>query len=140
MPAVARTELDANALEDLVSRKWDEDIVPHLVEYIRIPCKSPHFDADWAANGHIDDAVELAEKWSRDQPIPGLKIEVVRIEGRTPVLLFELAGDAPGTILMYGHLDKQPEMTGWLCDFCFAAGIAGAEGAGHSPRAHCRVD
>jgi acetylornithine deacetylase/succinyl-diaminopimelate desuccinylase-like protein len=65
------------------------------------------------ANGHIDDAVELAEKWSRDQPIPGLKIEVVRIEGRTPVLLFELAGDAPGTILMYGHLDKQPEMTGW---------------------------
>jgi hypothetical protein len=52
MPAVARTELDANALEDLVSRKWDEDIVPHLVEYIRIPCKSPHFDADCPANRH----------------------------------------------------------------------------------------
>ena len=113
MPSATLANVDATELEELVSRKWDEDIVPHLVEYIRIPCKSPHFDADWAANGHIDDAVELAEKWSRDQPIPGLKVEVVRLEGRTPVLYFELAGDVPGTILMYGHLDKQPEMSGW---------------------------
>ncbi len=113
MPSAVVAGIDAPELEKLISRKWEEDIVPHLVEYIRIPCKSPHFDANWAANGHIDDAVELAEKWSRDQPIAGLKIEVVRLEGRTPVLFFELEGDAPGTVLMYGHLDKQPEMTGW---------------------------
>jgi acetylornithine deacetylase/succinyl-diaminopimelate desuccinylase-like protein len=113
MSPATLANVDATELEELVSRKWDEDIVPRLVEYIRIPCKSPHFDTDWAANGHVDAAVALAEKWSRDQPIPGLKIEVVRLEGRTPVLFFELAGDAPGTILMYGHLDKQPEMTGW---------------------------
>ena len=74
--------IDARELEAFVSRQWDEDIIPRLVEYIRIPCKSPHFDADWAANGHIDAAVSLAELWSREQPIPGLKIEVVRIGGR----------------------------------------------------------
>ena len=114
MPQATRTELDAPQLEAFVSAKWDDDILPQLVEYIRIPCKSPHFDADWAATGHIDAAVALAEQWSRNQSIPGLKIEVVRLEGRTPVLFFEIDGEAPGTVLMYGHLDKQPEMTGWL--------------------------
>ena len=113
MPQVTQEIVDAQQLEEFVALKWDDDIVPRLVEYIRIPCKSPHFDTDWAANGHIDAAVALAEQWSRDQSIPGLKIEVVRLEGRTPVLFFEIDGDAPGTVLMYGHLDKQPEMTGW---------------------------
>jgi acetylornithine deacetylase/succinyl-diaminopimelate desuccinylase-like protein len=117
MPQVTAAGIDAKSLEEFVSLKWDDDIVPRLVEYIRIPCKSPHFDADWAANGHIDAAVELAERWSRAQDIPGLKIEVIRLENRTPVIYFELAGDAPGTVLMYGHLDKQPEMIGWRDGF-----------------------
>src|SRR3954451_9400167 len=107
------TAPDAKSIEDFVSLKWDEDVVPRLCEYIRIPCKSPHFDARWATNGHLDAAVALAEKWARAQPIPGLKVEVMRLERRTPVIVFELAGEVPGTILMYGHLDKQPEMTGW---------------------------
>ena len=113
MTTLAATGIDSQSLEEFVSLKWDDDIVPRLVEYIRIPCKSPHFDPDWAANGHIDAAVALAEQWSRAQEIPGLKIEVIRLENRTPVIFFEIAGDAPGTIMMYGHLDKQPEMTGW---------------------------
>ncbi|MHC4933782.1 MAG: M20 family metallopeptidase [Planctomycetota bacterium] len=95
------------------SRKWDEEVVPQLIEYIRIPCKSPHFDPDWARRGHIDAAVALAEQWSRAQHIAGLDLEVVRLQGRTAVIFFELAGEAPGSVLMYGHLDKQPEMTGW---------------------------
>ena len=97
MQTVVSSDLDAELLEESISRKWDEDIVPHLVEYIRIPCKSPHFDPDWASNGHIDAAVALAEKWSRAQDIPGLKIEVHRLENRTPVIFFELDGDARGT-------------------------------------------
>ena len=113
MPHAATIALDAKSAEEFVSRKWDNDVVPQLVEYIRIPCKSPHFDADWAGNGHLDKVVALAEEWSLAQRIPGMKIEVVRLEGRTPLIFFELAGEAPGTILMYGHLDKQPEMTGW---------------------------
>ena len=96
-----------------ISRFWDEAIVPALVEYIRIPAKSPHFDKAWEKNGHIDAAVKLAEAWCRKHAVEGMKIEVVRLPGRTPVLLLELDGKAPGTILMYGHLDKQPEMTGW---------------------------
>ena len=50
---------------DRIYRQWDEEIVPRLVEYIRIPAKSPHFDAAWEAHGHIERVVGLAEAWAR---------------------------------------------------------------------------
>jgi acetylornithine deacetylase/succinyl-diaminopimelate desuccinylase-like protein len=96
-----------------ISQFWDDAIVPSLVEYIKIPAKSPHFDQAWQQNGHIDAAVELAANWCRKNAVPGMKLEVVRLPGKTPVLFIEVEGKAPGTVLMYGHLDKQPEMTGW---------------------------
>ncbi len=105
--------MNTQRLDQAIARHWDDEIVPRLVEYIRIPCKSPHFDADWERNGHIESAVRLAERWARAQPLEGLKLEVLRLAGRTPLVFFEVAGTAPGTVLMYGHLDKQPEMTGW---------------------------
>ena len=99
-----------------ISQFWDDAIVPALVDYIRIPAKSPHFDKAWQKNGHIDAAVELAAAWCRKHAVPGMKLEVVRLEGRTPVLLLEVPpfnSSSRETVLMYGHLDKQPEMTGW---------------------------
>ncbi len=99
-----------------IAEQWDREIVPRLVEYIRIPAKSPHFDATWEANGHIERAIRLAEAWVRAQPVAGLKVEIVRLPGRTPVLLFEVPGAGDKTVLLYGHLDKQPEMTGWRSD------------------------
>ena len=96
-----------------IAKFWDEAIVPALVEYIRIPAKSPHFDREWARNGHIDAAVKLAADWCRRNALPGMKLEVVRLEGRTPVLLVEVDGQGKGNVLIYGHLDKQPEMVGW---------------------------
>jgi acetylornithine deacetylase/succinyl-diaminopimelate desuccinylase-like protein len=101
---------------DRIYRQWDDEIVPRLVEYIRIPAKSPHFDADWVAHGHIDRVVSLAEGWARAQPIAGLAVEVIRLPGRTPLLYFEVPGTSERTVLLYGHLDKQPEMIGWRTD------------------------
>ena len=96
-----------------IAKFWDEAIIPALVEYIRIPAKSPHFDREWAKHGHIDAAVQLAADWCRNNAVAGMKLEVVRLEGRTPVLFLEIDGDAKGNVLVYGHLDKQPEMVGW---------------------------
>ena len=108
--------MDSERLRHAVSRCWDAEIVPALADYIRIPAKSPHFDADWAAHGQLDRVVADALAWARKRPIPGLAVDVVRLPGRTPVLWFDApatsgAGDA--TVLVYGHLDKQPEMSGW---------------------------
>jgi acetylornithine deacetylase/succinyl-diaminopimelate desuccinylase-like protein len=107
---------DALASSD---RIWEGEIVPALCEYIRIPNRSPLFDAAWREGGHMERAVALVERWCRAQPLPGLEVEVLRLEGRTPVLYMELPasdgrrGPDVDTVLLYGHLDKQPEMEGW---------------------------
>jgi len=112
--------MDSAKLGQFLSDKWDNDIVPQLVDYIRIPNKSPMFDANWVANGYMDQAVALMEDWAKAQKIPGLQVEVVRLEGRTPLIFLEIPASGPetgeDTVLLYGHLDKQPEMTGWDAD------------------------
>jgi acetylornithine deacetylase/succinyl-diaminopimelate desuccinylase-like protein len=98
-----------------IAEFWDDAIVPTLVEYIRIPAKSPHFDREWQAHGHIEEAARLAARWCEKNAIAGMKLEIVRLEGRTPCLYIEVPGTSASkdTVLLYGHLDKQPEMTGW---------------------------
>ena len=111
--------LDTTALTRFTDRLWDDEIVPALMHYIEIPAKSPMFDADWAMNGHVDRVVRDAAAWVEGKKVAGLKLEVVRIEGRTPVILFEVPSTKPGstdTVVMYGHLDKQPEFNGWRND------------------------
>ena len=104
-----------------VSQAWDSDIVSQLSDYIAIPAKSPAFDADWAKHGHIDQVVQRAADWVLAQKVAGLTLEVIRLPGRTPVLFFEVPATRPSnaqseTVLMYGHLDKQPEFSGWRND------------------------
>lgn len=110
------TKPNAQTTEAFVNKFWDEEITPTLVEYIKIPNKSPQFDANWEANGHMEKALQLTVDWLEKHPIPGAELTVSRIEGRTPALLLEVPGDIDETIVMYGHLDKQPEMTGWRED------------------------
>ena len=109
--------MDASKIKAFVDAKWDSEIVPQLVEYIRIPNKSPMFDADWVKNGHMDRAVALMEAWAKAQDVPGMQLEVVRLEGRTPLIFLDIpaanGGSDEDCVLLYGHLDKQPEMTGW---------------------------
>ncbi len=105
--------MDIRRCQELVDETWDGSIVPELVEYIRIPNQSPHFDPDWESAGHMDRAVELIAAWCRAQDVPGMQLEVVRLAGRTPVILMEVPGTVDDTVLLYGHLDKQPPMEGW---------------------------
>ena len=107
--------MDAAKLKPFVDSLWEDAVVPSLTEYIRIPNKSPAFDKDWIAHGYMDDAVKLMEAWARKAiaPLKGAKLEVVRLKGRTPVIFMEIPGEGSDTVLLYGHLDKQPEFTGW---------------------------
>ena len=105
--------MDTEKISQFVNGLWDDSIIPELHEYIKIPCKSPAFDADWEKHGYLDDAVALMEKWVRAQPIKGMEVEVVRLAGRTPLIFCDIPGDSDDVVLLYGHLDKQPETTGW---------------------------
>ena len=105
--------MNADQIRSFIGNVWDLSIVPTLEQYIRIPNQSPLFDPDWKRNGHMDRAVALARQWVESQNVKGLTLEVHELDGRTPVIFMEIDGDASSTVLMYGHLDKQPAMVGW---------------------------
>ena len=95
---------------------WDSEIVPTLVDYIKIPNKSPSFDPDWEKHGHMDKVLNLAANWTEKNKPVGSEMIIKKSPGRTPLLLLDIPGTKKGNILMYGHLDKQPEMEGWNDD------------------------
>jgi len=110
--------MDTARLSGFIGGLWDDEIVPQLVEYIRIPNKSPMFDAKWVEHGYMDQAVALLESWARGKlaSLKGATLEVVRLPGRTPLIYIDVPATLEGcedTVVLYGHLDKQPEMTGW---------------------------
>jgi acetylornithine deacetylase/succinyl-diaminopimelate desuccinylase-like protein len=109
------TELSHASLRDFVGVAWRDEIVPALTEYIRIPNKSPAFEPDWEKLGHMERAVALLAGWAREKiaKLPGATLDILRLPGRTPLIVVDVPGAGGDTILMYGHLDKQPEMTGW---------------------------
>jgi acetylornithine deacetylase/succinyl-diaminopimelate desuccinylase-like protein len=111
--AILRRRMNPEHNRSLVNETWTSSIVPALEQYIRIPNQSPLFDPDWRSNGHMHKAVALARQWVEAQGIKGLTIDVHEIDERTPVIFMEIEGDASSTVLMYGHLDKQPAMVGW---------------------------
>ena len=121
MNAPARA-LEAGALDQIardVDAAWKDRIVPALTDYIAVPAKSPMFDADWQQHGLLERVVTDAAAWVESRKVAGLKLEVIRLPGRTPLIFFDVPATKPGstdTVVLYGHLDKQPEFNGWRND------------------------
>ncbi len=118
MNAPTRTA-EAAALAAFADEAWDRRIVPALTDYVAVPAKSPMFDAQWAEHGLLDRVVTDAARWVEARGVAGLKLEVLRLPGRTPVIFFDIPATKAGsadTVLLYGHLDKQPEFNGWRRD------------------------
>ena len=105
--------MDIHTTRQFVEHAWTDTIIPTLTDYLRIPNQSPAYDPDWNTNGYMDQAVELVAEWVRAQDVPGLTLDVIRLDGRTPLLFIEVPGQTEETVLLYGHLDKQPPMHGW---------------------------
>ncbi len=105
--------MNTDAIRAYVDPLWEDSIIPALLEFGQIPNKSVAFDPEWAAHGHMDRAVDLLCAWAHRHPLPGMKLDVVRLEGRTPLILIDVPGASEDRVLLYGHLDKQPEMAGW---------------------------
>ena len=105
--------MNTNALKEFIQHNWDTSALPELINYIHVPNKSPAFDPDWQQHGYMDQVVEQFVVWCKNQDIKGMQLDVVRLPGRTPLIYMDIPGESDNTILLYGHLDKQPEMSGW---------------------------
>ena len=109
--------MDQTKIQDYINRFWDDHITPTLVDYIRIPNKSPDFDPAWIKSGHMAAALDLAKEWAENHKPEPSTVHVFQKDNRTPLILIDCPGEVEGNILMYGHLDKQPEMEGWWDGF-----------------------
>lgn len=106
-----------NQYINFINNFWDNNVMPSLKDFIRIPSKSPDFDKDWDKNGYIDKAILLVKKWCEQHSLPNMEIKEMKIEGRTPILYLDIPGSVDKNIFVYGHLDKQPESEGWSPGF-----------------------
>ena len=103
-----------------VEQAWQDSVLPSLSELVRIPAVSPAYDAEWESAGQLDAAIAHVQEWITAREIPGVRLDVVRLPERTPLLLVDVPATEPvpeagsqDTVLLYGHLDKQPPMHGW---------------------------
>jgi acetylornithine deacetylase/succinyl-diaminopimelate desuccinylase-like protein len=106
---------------DEIRQQWQRDVVPVLEQYIAIPALSPMFDVAWSASGHLARAVSLLRDWAASRALADMTVTVHELDGRTPVIVCDIAASGvppenTDTAVLYGHLDKQPEMTGWRHD------------------------
>jgi len=116
-------ELGAQQVREIVAKGWDSagngdgGVVASLSGLIGIPALSPAFDAGWAASGHLDAAAEHVRDWIASRNLPGAQLEIIRLDGRSPLLVADIpatpGAEDRGTVLLYGHLDKQPPFEGW---------------------------
>ncbi|HZT65036.1 MAG TPA: M20/M25/M40 family metallo-hydrolase [Acidimicrobiales bacterium] len=109
--------IDAATVSSIVDQTWAEDVLPALTEYVRIPNVSPDYAPEWQAEGHMARAAALLADWCSAREIPGAQVELLERPGLTPLLVVDVppagAGGDDETVVLYGHLDKQPEMEGW---------------------------
>ncbi|MGD8572837.1 MAG: M20/M25/M40 family metallo-hydrolase [Gammaproteobacteria bacterium] len=106
--------IDKKALSTTIDAFWEQHIIPTLTDYIAIPCLSIDFDPNWQQHGYMDQVEALALEWLQRHKEPQWQIHHQRIPGKTPLIIVEVPGDSEHTIMLYGHLDKQPEMEGWF--------------------------
>jgi acetylornithine deacetylase/succinyl-diaminopimelate desuccinylase-like protein len=94
---------------------FEAEALDTLLKFGAIDCISPDYDQTWTERGRIDAAAELLANWARSRQLAQFKVEVRKIGGLTPVLLVEIdaTGPAKGTVVLYGHMDKQPPLGEW---------------------------
>ena len=80
-------------LQSFVNGFWDQEILPAIQDYIRIPNVSPAFDPDWEKHGHMEKALDLVKGWVDAHKPEGATLHVGRLPNRTPLLLLEVPGE-----------------------------------------------
>ncbi|KAJ9455791.1 Cys-Gly metallodipeptidase DUG1 [Diplonema papillatum] len=108
-------------IQSLVKATWDETIMPAMMKYLEVPNQSPNYDPEERKNGLTEQAMAVLVDWVKAQDVEGMEVHLMEEAGKTPFLLVDIKSTATSdskTLLMYGHMDKQPPMEdtapGWM--------------------------
>jgi acetylornithine deacetylase/succinyl-diaminopimelate desuccinylase-like protein len=114
---MSQPHMDQTTVRDAIARTWAGDVIPSLSGLVAIPALSPQFDASWHATGQLRAAADHVGAWAGSRDLAGARHEVVELDGRSPLLLIDVPATdgaaGQGTVLLYGHLDKQPALGEW---------------------------
>ena len=108
--------MDKNSLFKYVNKSFNSYILPNLMNFVRIPNTSTEFDPDWKENGLLLKACNSVINYAKSLNIKGAEITLLQDEGYTPFILIDIPSTRQNdtrSILLYGHVDKQPEGVGW---------------------------
>ena len=107
--------MESKKTAQFVQKEWNENVLPSLMDFVRIPNVSPSFDEAWDTNGLQTQAFDLVTAWAKAQDLENCKIELLKDAGRTPLLILEIeACDSEQACMLYAHIDKQPPMGEWM--------------------------
>ena len=117
--------MDPQRTRAFVESSADSGSIPALTEFIKVPSTSPLFDPDWETNGLIRQAYTVLLNYVKTLNIAGFSVDVITNPHESDLIYIEVEATRAGlpTVLMYGHMDKQPAFTGWH-DFCGATNPA----------------
>ena len=95
-------------------RFLNEEALPAIMQFIRIPSKSRFCDPDWERNGQLVRALREGAQWG-EKLFPEGVFEILTLPGKTPALFFDIPAENHDgrPAFFYGHFDKQPEAEGW---------------------------
>ena len=108
-------------MEKWLREKTKTDLIPAICDFIKIPNQSRLYDDEWDTNGLQEKACHFSMDFAKSQNLKGLSMTFIEEKGKTPAVLAivePFAGNGKvdesleKTILMYGHIDKQPPLLG----------------------------
>lgn len=119
---MANASFDSTKISSFVNNIVDKSIIPAISTYIEIPNASPAFDKDWKTNGLLKKAADHLANWAKEtgRDIKGMELELIEVPDKTPLIFITIPASNPEnqqTVLLYGHMDKQPPLTeAWAKD------------------------
>ena len=108
--------MDKKSFEKYIEKMFTYNMIPNLMNFIRIPNLSPAYDYEWNTNGLLLKAANLIIAYAKSLEIKNAQINLIQDKGYSPLIFIEIPASRPNdnrTVLLYAHFDKQPHGTGW---------------------------
>ena len=108
--------MDTKSLKKYVEKQFTLNVLPNLMNFIRIPNLSPLFDPNWNTNGLLLKAANLIVSYAKSLNIKNAEINLLQDSPYTPLIFIDIPASRQNderTVLFYAHYDKQPYGTGW---------------------------